>query len=995
MNVASVRETVNFTNKTNAVTPYTLGQVLDSYATQAYVASAIATATIDPSQIDLSAYAKTTDLPTKLSQLTNDDNYVQTVSGLIPSSVLPSYVDDVLEYSSQSAFPNPGESGKIYVAKDTDLTYRWSGTGYVEISKSLALGTTSTTAFRGDYGNTAYQHSQATGNPHSLSLTDLSISVSATEINYLNSLNENIMTALGKKLNLSGGTLTGYITLHHAPTDNMHAANKKYVDDEISGISVRVSQNVTNISNLTQDLGTLSTTVGTQAETLTEVQNSITGINQTTAAHTSAISTLESTASGLTSSVSTLNNSVTTINATINHLNMELSSDNIVVQVNSDNKPLADRTYEIDCDIKFRGGDITPDSVSLSPSSITGITYSYSNKKISVTVDDATAIPNSFNRITATCTYTYQTIAFTNVKTLDVLTIPRGANGSSGTSVTITATDVAYQASDSGTEEPSGEWLESPPSVNPGNYLWTRTTVTYSTGDSTESFSVAYVGTNGTDGQDGADGQDGTNAYTHIRYSENSDGTDFSDTPSSTRIYMGVYNGTSSTAPSDKTAYTWSKYKGDNGTNGNGINSITYYYKATSTQSKPQASAITSTTIPELDGTNNKFLWQKEVIDYTSATDKTTVTLIGVYGDKGNTGPAGADGADGQDGADGSKWSQGIALTGTTGSITGVAGAVGDQYLNSSTGNTYTCVTAGTSSTAIWNYSGNIKGADGQDAAVKSDTAPSDTTKLWLDTETNTLKQYSSDSSEWVVVNDYSGQIQDAIDQAERFANAAEEAGKDAAQAAYDNVVADYSLASVKQQSEYSYSYLNQNAGRFELTVGCMLSDDWFLGTKITGTPSTATKYTDSEVPYAYVGNIYMNTETYNTYKCVTEGDPTDAEWVFDGNVKGAITRLQKDSESYFNFTDSGLFIGAKDSSYRLQLKNDKIVMLFGTSDIAWWDTVSFHTDHTVTKALTIENTVIEEVNNTPVTKTYKFGFVGNSNGSVSFRKVGEITWAE
>ena len=66
--------------------------------------------------------------------------------GLVPSSQLPSYVDDVLEYPSPGDFPSTGEEGKIYVTKDTNLTYRWSGTGYVEISKSLALGETSSTA---------------------------------------------------------------------------------------------------------------------------------------------------------------------------------------------------------------------------------------------------------------------------------------------------------------------------------------------------------------------------------------------------------------------------------------------------------------------------------------------------------------------------------------------------------------------------------------------------------------------------------------------------------------------------------------------------------------------------------------------------------------------------------------------------------------------------------------------------------------------------------
>ena len=87
--------------------------------------------------------------------------------GKVPSSQLPAYVDDVVEYDSLDDFPGTGSSGMIYVAKDTNLTYRWSGSGYVEISPSLALGETSGTAYRGDRGKTAYDHSQITGaNPH-------------------------------------------------------------------------------------------------------------------------------------------------------------------------------------------------------------------------------------------------------------------------------------------------------------------------------------------------------------------------------------------------------------------------------------------------------------------------------------------------------------------------------------------------------------------------------------------------------------------------------------------------------------------------------------------------------------------------------------------------------------------------------------------------------------------------------------------------------------
>ena len=85
------------------------------------------------------------------------------LSGRVPASQLPSYVDDVLEYETVDLFPIVGENDKIYVALDTRLTYRWSGSVYVEISQSVALGETHETAYYGDLGAIAYSHATAKG----------------------------------------------------------------------------------------------------------------------------------------------------------------------------------------------------------------------------------------------------------------------------------------------------------------------------------------------------------------------------------------------------------------------------------------------------------------------------------------------------------------------------------------------------------------------------------------------------------------------------------------------------------------------------------------------------------------------------------------------------------------------------------------------------------------------------------------------------------------
>ena len=94
----------------------------------------------------------------RIPNISIDKLIAGTTNTTIPSSLLPSYVDDVLEYTAKANFPSTGATGKIYVDKTTNLTYRWSGSAYVEISPSLALGSTSSTAYRGDYGAAAYKH---------------------------------------------------------------------------------------------------------------------------------------------------------------------------------------------------------------------------------------------------------------------------------------------------------------------------------------------------------------------------------------------------------------------------------------------------------------------------------------------------------------------------------------------------------------------------------------------------------------------------------------------------------------------------------------------------------------------------------------------------------------------------------------------------------------------------------------------------------------------
>lgn len=93
----------------------------------------------------------------------------------VPASQLPSYVDDVLEFANLAAFPVAGDSGLIYIAIDTNMQYRWSGSAYAALNSALALGETSATAYRGDRGKTAYDHSQLGdgSNPHATTFANI------------------------------------------------------------------------------------------------------------------------------------------------------------------------------------------------------------------------------------------------------------------------------------------------------------------------------------------------------------------------------------------------------------------------------------------------------------------------------------------------------------------------------------------------------------------------------------------------------------------------------------------------------------------------------------------------------------------------------------------------------------------------------------------------------------------------------------------------------
>lgn len=190
-------------------------------------------------------------------------------AGKIPESQLPSYVDDVVEAATQSALPTTGESGKIYVTTDTNLTYRWSGTGYVEISPSIALGETASTAYAGDKGKTVTDaltaHKADTSNPHSVT----KIQVGLSNVDNTSDANKPVSNAQATAIadaKSAGTTAQTSIANHIADKANPHLVNKVQV-----GLG-----NVDNTSDLNKPVSTATqSAINTKATEITESVNTL------------------------------------------------------------------------------------------------------------------------------------------------------------------------------------------------------------------------------------------------------------------------------------------------------------------------------------------------------------------------------------------------------------------------------------------------------------------------------------------------------------------------------------------------------------------------------------------------------------------------------------------------------------------------------------------------------------------------------------------------
>jgi hypothetical protein len=235
----------------------------------------------------------------------------------------------------------------------------------------------------------------------------------------------------------------------------------------------------------------------------------------------------------------------------------------------------------------------------------------------------------------------------------------------------VDSTHVTYQVGTSGTTAPTGTWLDDIPSISAGQYLWTRTIITYTDQTTTTLYSVSSIGEKGEKGDQGPQGLQGvqgeqgeqgiqgpkgekgdtgatgSTTYFHIKYSSVDNPTSASQMTETPSEYIGTYVDFTQADSTDPTKYTWSRFqglqgdKGDqgipgtNGTNGN----TSYLHIKYSNDGGSTFTANSGETVGTYIGT---------CVDYNSA-DPTTVgsytwaKIKGETGDKGATGAAGAD----------------------------------------------------------------------------------------------------------------------------------------------------------------------------------------------------------------------------------------------------------------------------------------------------------------------------------------------------------------
>lgn len=307
-----------------------------------------------------------------------------------------------------------------------------------------------------------------------------------------------------------------------------------------------------------------------------------------------------------------------------------LENENISFATDKNRNPLSEQAYTSGITI-MKGAKPVTDFTIGDIAKTQGIAVAKTDTAIAISVVNGNPLPNDNGEIeipiTVGGTVFKKILTWTCAKKGDQG--EKGENGKDGTSVTIINKSITYQLSTSGTVIPKGTWQTSPQTIPEGQYQWTKTSVTYSDGNKTESYSISYHGKNGNDGTSVK------TTGTSVKYQVGDSGT---TKPTGTwqsnvpTVAQGKYLWTQTIvnySDGNSTESYSVSYRGIDGSNGvNGMNTATIYLyqRATSTPSKPSNTLTYTFSTTKITGTLNNG-WSTTI---PTGTDAVYVTVASV-----------------------------------------------------------------------------------------------------------------------------------------------------------------------------------------------------------------------------------------------------------------------------------------------------------------------------------------------------------------------------
>ena len=441
-----------------------------------------------------------------------------------------------------------------------------------------------------------------------------------------------------------------------------------------------------------------------------------------------------------------------------------------------------------------------------------------------------------------------------------------------------------------------------PMSETPDKYIGTYVDFTETDSDDYTKYTwTLFQGLPGEKGIPGENGEDGKTSYLHIAYATSADGSaGFSVSDSTNKTYIGQYTDFIEDDSTDYKKYKWTKIKGEAGATGKGISKITEHYQVST--SNTTAPTSWQETVPTMTATN-KYLWNYETITYTDNTTADTLKrVIGVYGETGSPGAAGKGISSIVNYYLASASSSGV-TTGTSGWTTTIQTiSTSKKYLWNYEIITYTDNSKTTTTPAIIGVYGNTgekgdPGAAGKDAAIQSNTAPTDTSYMWLDTSMTPaqMKWFNTETQAWEISNDMADVI--------------------------------YNLEQNLQASITTS----------ETNILSTVSEQYYLKDEtdnLVSSVSTAIEQTNNEVAIRF--------ETFQTdIEALANG--TDAEF--------------EEIKKYIRFVDGKILLGEVGNALELEIANDRISFMQNSVEVAYFSNNKLYvTDGEYTNSLQLGN---------------------------------------